>query len=174
MRTERKRILWTTNTLDILQEHEVLNFISVPAGATLMTVIFWEEDSEKLKLEGILSGIDYGVYQLPSCGPIHIAHVQFVFVLPLDLGRGQALKRRCLHLRHTNSSERILFSGFKGSKVVIRDLELLKPASMHSRCILKHCQGPSALWRANNYRATALPDQQLPSIANVSTKTRSQ
>ena len=68
MRTERKRILWTTNTLDILQEHEIINFISVPAGATLMTVIFWKEDSEKLKLEGTLSGIDYGVANYQAVG----------------------------------------------------------------------------------------------------------
>ena len=46
MRTERKRILCrnklhdATNTLDILQEPEILNFISVPVGATLMTLIF--------------------------------------------------------------------------------------------------------------------------------------
>ena len=41
MRTKTKRILHdATNTLDILQEHEILNFISVPAGATLMTLIF--------------------------------------------------------------------------------------------------------------------------------------
>ena len=57
MRTKRKRILCTTNTSDILQEHEILNFISVPAGTTLMTVTFSKEDLEKLKLEGILNGI---------------------------------------------------------------------------------------------------------------------
>ena len=46
MQIKRKRILCknklhdATNTSDILQEHEILNFISVPAGATLMTLIF--------------------------------------------------------------------------------------------------------------------------------------
>ena len=44
-----------------------------------MTIIFWEEDSEKLKLEGILNGINYGNYQA-----VGLAHVQFVSVLPLD------------------------------------------------------------------------------------------
>ena len=29
-----------TNTVDIFQEHKILNFISVPAGTTLMTVVF--------------------------------------------------------------------------------------------------------------------------------------
>ena len=46
MRTKRKRILYrnklhdTTNTSDILQEHEILNVISASAGTTLMTLIF--------------------------------------------------------------------------------------------------------------------------------------
>ena len=114
MRTKRKRILCTTNTLDILQEHEILNFISVPTGTILMTVTFSEEDLEKLKLEGILNSINYGVanYQ-----PVGLAHVRFVFVLPLDLDHCQALKkqRHNLHPRHTNTSERIQFSGFKSS-----------------------------------------------------------
>ena len=79
-----------------------------------MTVIFSEEDSEKLKLEGILNGINYGVANYQAVG---LAHVRFVFVLPLDLGHSQALKRqrRSVHPRHTNSSELILFSGFKSS-----------------------------------------------------------
>ena len=29
-----------TNTVDIFQQQEILNFISVPAGTTLMTVVF--------------------------------------------------------------------------------------------------------------------------------------
>ena len=29
-----------TNTVDIFQEQEILNFISVPAGTTLMTIVF--------------------------------------------------------------------------------------------------------------------------------------
>ena len=41
VRTKRKRVLLcTTNALDLLQEHEILNFISVLAGTTLMTVTF--------------------------------------------------------------------------------------------------------------------------------------
>ena len=45
MQTKRKRILLrnklqdVTDTSDILQKHEILNFISVPAGETLMTFI---------------------------------------------------------------------------------------------------------------------------------------
>ena len=77
-----------------------------------MTVTFSEEDLGKLKLEGILNGMNYGVANYQTVG---LTHVRFVFVLPLDLGHGEALKRRRrnLHPRHTNSSERIQFSGFK-------------------------------------------------------------
>ena len=133
MRTKRKRILCTTNTLDILQEHEIFNYISVPAGTTLMTVTFSEEDLEKLKLEGILNGINYGIANYQTVG---LAHVRFVFVLPFDLGHGQALKRQrhSLHPRHTNSSERIQFSGFKSSNLGFG----IKTTPMHSLCILQH------------------------------------
>ena len=81
-----------------------------------MTVTYSEEDLVKLKLEGILNGINYGVANYQAVRP---AHVRFVFVLPFDLGHGQALKRRrrSLHPRHTNSSERIQFSGFKSSNL---------------------------------------------------------
>ena len=116
-----------------------------------MTVIFSEEDSEKLTLEGILNGIDCGVANYQAVG---LVHVRFVFVLPLDLGHGQALKRRKrnLHPRHTNSSERFCF---QDSKVVIKDSEL-KPSSMHSLCILKHGQKPSALWQTNTTEQRSL------------------
>ena len=50
-----------------------------------MTVIISEKDSEKLKLEGILNGINCGVANYQAVG---LAHVRFVFVLPLDLGHG--------------------------------------------------------------------------------------
>ena len=70
MRTKRKRILCMTNTLNLLQEHEILNFISVLAGTTLMT-------------------INYSVANYQAVG---LALVWFVFVLALDLGHGQALK----------------------------------------------------------------------------------
>ena len=33
-------INWKTNTVDIFKEQEILNFISVPVGTTLMTVVF--------------------------------------------------------------------------------------------------------------------------------------
>ena len=105
-----------------------------------MTVIFSEEDSEKLKLEGILNGINYGVANYQAVG---LGHVRFIFVLPLDLGHGQALKklRRSLHSRHTNSSERIQFSGFKSSNLGFG----IKTTSMHSLCILETPRKPSAL-----------------------------
>ena len=35
-----------TNTVDIFQEQEILNFISVPAGTTLMTVVFSGQDDK--------------------------------------------------------------------------------------------------------------------------------
>ena len=98
-----------------------------------MTVTFLEEDFKKLKLEGILNSINYGVANYEAVG---LARVRFVFVLPLDLGHGQVLKRRrrSLHPRHTNSSERIKFSGFKSSNLGFG----IKTTSMHSLCILKH------------------------------------
>ena len=68
MRTKRKRILCTTNTLNLLQEHEIL--ISVLAGTTLMT-------------------INCSVANYQAVG---LALVWFVFVVALDLGHGQALK----------------------------------------------------------------------------------
>ena len=40
-----------------------------------MTVKFSEEDLEKLKLEGILNGINYGVANYQAVG---LAHVRFV------------------------------------------------------------------------------------------------
>ena len=71
MRTKRKRILCTTNTLNLLQEHEILNFISVLAGTTLMT-------------------IKYSVANYQAEG---LALVWFVFVLALEfIGHGQPLK----------------------------------------------------------------------------------
>ena len=70
MRTKRKIILCTTNTLNLLQEHEILNFISVLAETTLMT-------------------INYSIANYQAVG---LALVWFVFVLALDVGHGQALK----------------------------------------------------------------------------------
>ena len=49
MRTKREfcaRINCKTNTVDIFQEQEILNFMSVPAGTTLMTVVFSGQDDK--------------------------------------------------------------------------------------------------------------------------------
>ena len=144
MRTKRKRILCTTNTLNLLQEHEILNFISVLAGTTLMT-------------------INYSVANYQAVG---LALVWFVFVLALDLGHGQALKGE--HTIHANSSKRIHFSGFKSSNLEFG----INTTSMHSLCILKHRENLAPYDRPTNKEHRRALINNAVRIANANTKTR--
>ena len=71
------------------------------------------------------NGINCGVTNYQAVGLAHVVgllvglvHVWFVFVL--NLGHGEALKRRILHAEHTNSSKWISCH-FQDSKIVIKD-----------------------------------------------------
>ena len=126
-----------------------------------MTVTFSEEDLEKLKLESILNGINYAVANYQAVG---IAHVPFVFVLPLDLAHGQDLKRRrrcSLHPRHTNSTELIQFSGFKSSNLGFG----IKITSVHS-LYFETPRKPSALMTDQQLESNDAPSSTIGTLRN--------